>query len=126
MPYFVRGDDPCGHQIVNLIEADLLAPQFLPDRIESLDASFDKDERHLGFVHLLLDTTSDILQESLVLGTPFFKLFGELAIIFGMKMPEREILELTAQFTHSQTMRDRSEDIHRLFGDALSLFGTEV
>ncbi len=54
MANFIRSDDPRGDQIVNLIQTDLLAPQFFPDRIEPLDASFDEHKRHFRFVHLLL------------------------------------------------------------------------
>jgi hypothetical protein len=79
----IRSDDPRRNQIVNLVQADLLGAQFFPDRIETFDASFDQDERHFRLVHLLFDAGSDALQKRFVLGTSFFELFGEFAIVFG-------------------------------------------
>ena len=41
-------------------------------------------------------------------------------------MTKREILELSSQLTHSQPVRDWGEDLHRLFGDPLSLFRAQI
>src|ERR1043165_1918011 len=126
MAHFVGRDDARCDQIVNLIETNLLRTQFFPDRIESFDAAFEEHERHFSFVHLLFDTRRHALEEGFVFRTTFFQLFGELAIVFRVQVAKREILELAAQFTHSEPMRDRREDLHRLFGDTLALLGVEV
>src|SRR5690242_9874021 len=105
--HFIWRDDANGDQIINLIETDPLRAQFFPDRIESFDASFDAHKRHFGVLHLLLDAAGHHSEKRLIFGSSFFELFGELAIVFGMKVAKCEVLQLAAQLTHSESMRDR-------------------
>src|SRR5690349_949942 len=42
MAHFVRSNDSRGDEIVDLVETNLLRAQFFPDRVETLDASFDE------------------------------------------------------------------------------------
>ena len=41
-------------------------------------------------------------------------------------MAKREIFQFAAQFTHAEPVRNRREDVHRLFGDAFSLLRAEI
>src|SRR6185369_15719938 len=100
------------YEIVNLIETDLLRAQFFPDRIESFDTPFHAHKRHFRFRHLLFYPRGNCGEKGFVFRTPFFELFRELAIVFGMKMTEREVLEFAAQLTHSESMCNRREDLH--------------
>src|SRR5688572_33293248 len=102
VPNLVGSNDANGYQIINLIECDLLASQFFPDGIQTFYPAFNEDKRHLRVIHLLFNLGRDRVNERFVLGTPFFELLGELAVIFGMKMKKREIFHLTAQFAHAQ------------------------
>src|SRR6185295_8044405 len=97
MAHFIWRDDSGRDEIVNLIETDLLRAKFFPDRIESLHAAFDEDKRHFRLVHLFFDTGGDPFQERFVLRASFFELLRQFAIVVGMKMSKREILEFAAQ-----------------------------
>src|ERR1051326_6035223 len=124
--HLVRCDDANGDEVVNLIEIDLLRPQFLPDLIEPLHPSLDADKRHYRFGHLLFDTRRHDTEKRLVLRAPFFELFREFAIVFGMKMAKGKVLKLAAQLTHSESMRNWRKDLHRLFRDALALLSAQI
>src|SRR5688572_17694411 len=119
-------DDADGNEVVDLIETDLLPAQFLPDRIKSFDAAFYQDERHFRLVHLLFNACGYARYERFVLRTPLLELFREFTIVVRMQVTKREIFEFASQLTHAQPVRDRREDVHRLFGDALSFFRIEI
>ena len=63
---------------------------------------------------------SDALAEALL--AALLELFSQLAVGIRMQVTKSQVLKFAAQFTHSQTVSNRCEDVHRLFGYALSLF----
>src|SRR5262245_21246074 len=105
MADFVWSDDSRRHEIVNLVQTDLLRPEFLPDRIKTFDASFDEHKRNFRFVHLFLDAGGDVLQKRFVLRTPFLELLGKFAIVFRMEMAKRKFFKLAARLTHAEAVR---------------------
>src|SRR6185295_5539120 len=104
----IRRNDSGGNEIVNLVQADALTFQFLPDGIKSLNTSLDNNERYLRLLHLLFDSRSHAFEKRFVLRSPFLQLFSQLPVVFGMKVAEREVFKLSAQFTHTKAVRDWS------------------
>ena len=61
MTNLVGRNDARGHQIVNLIQIDLLHAQLFPNRIKTLDATFEADERDTCFLHFLLNGSGNVV-----------------------------------------------------------------
>src|SRR5438067_1081502 len=53
------------------------------------------------------------------------ELLGDLAIVLGLEVFEREVLELPLDLPDAQAMRQRRVDVHGLSRDALLLLGRE-
>src|SRR6266550_3552203 len=115
MANFIRSDHSRGNQVIDLIEADSLTPQLFPDGIKAFDSSFHANEGNFGLAHLLFYARSHTTKESFIFRSAFLELLCQLAIIVGMKMTESQILEFAAEFTHTQSVRNWREDLHRLF-----------
>src|SRR6266850_1279952 len=126
MPYFVWRNHASCHQIVDLIEIDLLLFQLFPDGIESLYPTFNTHERDTRFGHLCFDSFGHAGEKRFILCTPLLELLGQLSIVLGMQMTKCEIFQLTAELTHSQAVCDGRENLHGLFGDPFSLFRVQV
>ena len=47
-------------------------------------------------------------------------------MVFRVEIFESQILELAAQLTHAEAVRDGRVNVHRLLGNALTLLGTEI
>ncbi len=123
---FVGGNHARGYQIVNLVEIDRLRLQLFPDGIQAFDAALEAQERHLCLFHFLLDRSGHIVEKRFVGSAAFFQLRGQVAIVVRVEMLERKILQLAAQFSHTQPMRDRRVDIHCLLRDPPALFGVQI
>src|SRR5438128_6562862 len=114
MPYLVWRNHARGHEIVDLIETYLLAPQLLPDRIESLDSAFDANEGRVRLTHLFLDVGRHATQELLVFRPAFLELRRKLAIVFRVQVLKCEVLQFATQLAHAQPVRNGGENVHRL------------
>src|SRR4030095_15977188 len=126
MANLVWRNHPRGHEIVNLVQTNLLPAKFLPDGIEPFDSTFNADKWDVGLAHLLFDSRRDAAEKCFIFRAPFLQLLSQLTIVIRIKMTKRQILELAAQLTHAEPVRDRSKDLHGLFGNTLSLLGAEV
>ena len=80
----------------------------------------------LGLAHLLFDRRRNVVQKRFVGGASFFQLGGDFPVVVRVQIAESQIFEFAAQFTHTQPMRNRRVNVHRLLRDALPLFRTEV
>ena len=99
--------------------------QLLPNRVDSFDAAFDVDDWHLGVAHLPLDVRGNLVEKCLVRCAAFFKLRRDLSIVFGVKILERQIFQLAAQFSHSEPVGNRRVNVHRFLRDASPLVRTQ-
>src|SRR6202043_2479088 len=118
------GDDAHSQKIVNLIDRALLALRFLVDRIEPLDAAI-----HRGGQAVIDKGLPD---GGLHAGQEFLKLFAtcdhgivQFGICGGLEITERQVLQVAANGSHSQAVRDGGINVERFTRDALLLFGRE-
>ena len=113
-----------GQQVVNLIDRAVLAQTLLVNGIEALHAAVDFGGNSV-FVEALANRVLQFREKSL----EFFS-FGDdgilqLLVSLGLEVAESNVLQLAADQTHSQAVRDRGINIERFAGDALLLFGRE-
>src|SRR6266542_889674 len=126
MTDFVGGDHSRRNQVINLIKLDLLTLKFFPNGVKPLYPALNPHERNFGFSHLRFNSFGNTAKKSFILCPALFKLFRQLTVILRMKMAKREIFKFATEFAHAKAVRDGSEDFHRLFGDAFSLFRIKV
>src|SRR5215472_6382838 len=112
------GDDSERDEIVNLVELDLLALQFLMDAPETLDAAVDVDDRNLRLAKLGLDGRLEILNQTFG-GTAFqIDLDAESLVRLWLEVFERQLLELVLDLAHAETIRNRRVDVAGFLRDA--------
>ena len=117
------GDDAQRHEVVDLVDRDLLPPHFLEDRVGPLDAPVDARRNALaaqfGF-HRLAD---------LVAGTPRWNgardsmARDDLLVGVRLEVLEGEVFQFAAHLAHAQAVRDGRVDLDGLAGDALPPLG---
>ena len=71
MANLIGCDHPRRHQVINLIDINFLRVEFLPDRVDTFDAAFDPNERHVGLAHLLLNHSRHVIEKCFVRGAAF-------------------------------------------------------
>ena len=110
--------DPEGHEVVDLLEVDLLALELLLDRVEALDAPLDPG-LDPGRAQLLRHRGPDLLHEGGGALAPLRDPRGEGFVARGVVVAEGEVLELVLDLGHPEPPRDRGVDVERLARDAL-------
>src|SRR5690606_17756309 len=96
----VRCDYPCGDEIVNLFDSELLFFELFPKRVETFYAALDRDERHLVGPQPFLYGFGAAVQGGLEFGPACIDLFGQPSVLGGMQILERKVLELRTHLTH--------------------------
>src|SRR5260221_7655162 len=110
-------DHSDGQQIVNLVEAALLAHDFAVQRIEALDARLQL-RGNAVFHQLGADGALDLFEKSLVKGSFVAELLLQGEVGVRLQVTEGEVFEFALNDGHSQAVSDRGVNIHRLPGDA--------
>ena len=119
------GNDADGEKIVDLVERDLLAFEFLIYGIGALDAGFDA--RRNPFAAELRFHCAAHAFEILFVGRALgFDGVGNFRERFGIEMPEGEILQFAADLAHAETVRDGGIDFQCFAGDALAALGAQI
>jgi len=119
------GDHANGEQIVDLLEAALLADHFLVQGEKAFDASF-KFSRNACFHQPRLNRAANVIEKFGVNGglVGDFFLEGEEGVRF--EIAKGEIFEFAADDAHAEAMRDGSVNVERFPGDALLLARIEI
>ena len=104
-------------EVVDLVEADLLALQLLVDRPEALDAALDPDDRNLRLGELGLEPGAQLLDEPLARLALGVDRRAQGLVGGRLEVPERQFLELVLDFAHPEPMGNRGVDVARLLGD---------
>src|SRR5208283_2667128 len=119
------GENAQRHQIVNLIDGDLLPAQLHEDGVGTLDAA--PDARRNAFAPQLgLQGLADFVEEFLVGMSLALDGGDDFAIGVRLQVLEREVLELTAHLAHSKAVGDGRIDFEGLAGNALAAFRSQV
>src|SRR6185503_4282070 len=101
-----------------------LAPHLRGDRPEMLRAS-----RELGADAALLELARErlhgLLDVALAHLAPRGELLGELLVVVGLEILEREVLELPLDLPDAEAVGERRVDLHRLLSDPPLLLGRQ-
>src|ERR1022692_2692884 len=119
------GEDAQRHEIVDLVERDLLAAHFLEDGVgpfqAAIDARGDAFAAQFAFHGL-----ADFAEEFLV-GVAFgFDGAEDLLVGIRLQVLEGQILQLAADLAHAETVRDGRIDLDSLARDALPPLRAQV
>ena len=117
------GDQAEGDEVVDLIELNPLALQFLVDAVEPLQAAIDADDGNLRFAELGRDGLFEILDFNLGGLPAAFDFRGEHAISLHVEIFERQLFELVLHLAHAKPVGDRRVDVEGLLrGLLLAVF----
>ena len=112
------GNDAQREQIVDLVEPDLLPLHLLENGVSPLHAAFhsgrDAFARQVHF-HLV----AHLVQELFILLALRFDFAHQFGGSVRLQILKRKILQLSADFAHSEAVRDGRVDFQRLLRDAL-------
>ena len=115
------------HHVVDLIELDLLALQFLMDAEQALDAAIDFDDRHLRFGELGRDRLLQLLDQPFGCAPPLLDPQPQRLVGGRFEVLERQLLELVLDLAHPQAIGDRGVDVPGLLRNLdPALFGKVV
>jgi hypothetical protein len=118
-------DDAHGIEVVDLLDADALALQFLVDAVEALDAAFDA-AGDAGFFQAVAEHALDARHEGFALFAAGLDGDADLLVSDGIDVLEPEVFQFAANFAHAEAVRDGSVDVERLAGDFLLALGIEM
>ena len=110
-------DDAQRHEVVDLIELDLLASQLLMDAEQALDPAVDVDDRHLRLGQLGRDVLGQLLDQPFGRAPARFDALAERLEGLRLEIPERQLLELVLHLAHPEPIGDRRVDVARLLRD---------
>ena len=119
------GDDAHGAQVVDLVDGDALALQFLVDAVEALDAAFDA-RLDAGLFQLVADDLLHLGEKDLALLAARVDRFFDLLVADGIEEAEAEIFEFAANLAHAEAVGDGSVDLQSLFGDLVLAIGRQM
>jgi len=102
-----------GQQIVDLVGGNVLALQFLPDAVETLDAALETRGDRVG-LHLVLHCRLDFGQEFLADLAPTLHRLLDFQVGFRFQVPEGEVFQFAANLSHPQAVGDGSVDVEGL------------
>src|SRR5450432_1207813 len=119
------GENAQGHQVVNLIDQNLLAAQLLEDRERPFHAAVDA--RGDAFVPQFgLDGLADLGEKLFVGMAPRFDGEDDLLVGVRLQVLEGEVLEFVAHLAHAQAVRDGRVDLDGLARNTLAPLGAQV
>ena len=118
-------DHAHGTEVVDLIDGNALALQFLVNAEEALDAAFDPglDARLFQFV---ADDLLHLREKGFTLLAAGVDRFFDLLVADGIEEAETQVFEFAANFSHAQAMGDGCVDFQRFFGDFALALGLQV
>ena len=115
------GDDAQTHQVVDLVERDLLTLEFLIDGEGAFDTRLHA-RRNAFAAQLRFHGGAHLLQILFVVGPLILDGARNFGGRFGLNVDEGEIFQFAAHFTHAEAVRDRRVDIQRFARDPLAAF----
>ena len=118
-------DDANGEQVVDLIEGDFGALQFLKDGEVALDAPFNACI-DVVFPQLLVECVLNPAQELLALDALGFDGLGDFLEADGIGVAESEVFQFTADFAHPEAMGERCVDVEGLARNSFAAVGLQV
>jgi hypothetical protein len=118
------GDDANGEEVVDLVEAALLANDFAVQGMQSLDAGFEF-RRNAIFDELGANGVLYIFEEFFVNGSFVCDFFLQGEVRIGLEVAEREILKFAFDDGHAEAVGDRGVNVHGFARDAQLLGGLE-
>mmetsp|Transcript_46394 Transcript_46394/g.98941 ORF Transcript_46394/g.98941 Transcript_46394/m.98941 type:complete len:238 (+) Transcript_46394:766-1479(+) len=120
-----------GHQIVDTLDATLVALHLLPCTVDGLGAASDRDGAHaplqpvVGVQHLLQLLLCDFYGLLVVLHVGF-DVIAQLIMLLREQVLEREVRELRLVLPHAQAVREGRKDLQRLTRDGDALLDRHV
>src|SRR5205085_12119518 len=110
-------DDADGNQIEDLVVADLLLLDLVPDAVEVLRAALDLrlDPLRVEALAQLGDGELDLF---LALAPRADHLLDELVVLLRLGVLEGQVLQLPLEVPDAEPVRERSENLQRFLGDA--------
>ena len=118
-------DDAHGAQVVDLVDRNALALQFLVDAVEPFDAAFDA-RLNARLFELVGNRRLHLGEESLAFLAAGVDGFFHLLVAQRIEEAESKVLEFAANFAHAETVGDGGVDFQRLFGDLVLALGRQV
>ena len=110
-------DDADRKQVVDLVEADALAPHLLLNGPEMLRPSRQLGP-HARFLELGREVLHRLLDVAFARLAALGELIGQFLVLLGLEVFEREILELPLDLPDPEAVREGRVDLHRLLRDA--------
>ena len=109
--------DPQRHEVVDLIEIDLLAFELLVDAEQALDAAVDGNHRNLRVGELGRDVLLQVFDHALVGLAPAFDAGAKGFERARLEVLERQFLELVLDLAHPEAVGDGTVYVSRLLRD---------
>ncbi|RMS15574.1 hypothetical protein ALP72_05645 [Pseudomonas coronafaciens pv. coronafaciens] len=110
-----------GTHVVDLAERQALALHFAPDGIDVFRPTADVG-RHAGRLQLVVELGHDFADEALAVQPALVQQLGDLLVLVGLEVAERQVFQLPLDVTDAQAMRQRRVDIEDLAGHPVALF----
>ncbi len=114
-----------GAKVVDLVDGNALALQFLVNAVEALDAAFDP-RLNAGLFQLVGDRLLHLREEGFALLAPRIDGFFYLLVAQRIEKAEAEVFEFAANLAHAEAVGDGRVDFQRLFGDFVLALGLQV
>ena len=111
-----------GVDVRQLLKRNMAFLHLFPDRIRMFFAAGDFNLQS-GLLHFPSDGLVNLVDFNIGLFADLFQTSCNRLICFGFQLFEREQLHFAHIFIHANPLRQRSEDIHRFFGDTTTFFG---
>ena len=113
-----RHHQPHRHEVVDLVELDLLAPQLQPDAVEALDSAVHRHYRHVRGVELGADLGGQRVDRPFG-GLPFrLDARTQRRVRRRLEVHEGQLFQLVLHFAHAEPVGDRRIDVQRLLRGA--------
>ncbi|RMR10054.1 hypothetical protein ALP92_103717 [Pseudomonas syringae pv. primulae] len=110
----------CTH-VVDLAERQALALHFAPDGIDVLGTAADV-RRHAGGLQLVVELGHDVADEALTIEPALVQQLGDLLVLIGLQVAERQVFQLPFDMADAQTVGQRRIDVEDLACHAVALF----
>src|SRR5688572_11138433 len=96
------GDDAHGHEVVHLLEFDLLANELAMNAVEALDPAVEVDDRYLSFFELRFQRLREVADDAFGMLALGLDLLVKRLVRLGLERLERQLLELVLHLAHAE------------------------